>query len=790
MNTRMLLLGSVCSAIALAPAFAQEGDAPPDEGTRTLNTVTVTAQKREESINDVPLSIVAYSGDALEQAGVSDALELSRLVPNFSAQRAAAVSNTRFTIRGIGASGNTAVDQSVAIFLDGVYVARPSALYASFLDIAGVEVVRGPQGTLFGRNTTAGGLILKSRDPEAEFGGYLTAEAGSFGKNKVEGALNLPLSDKARFRVALQGTEFDGYGKNLATGESYGQQESLAARTSLALDLTDSLNWVLKADYSHITGDGQTANEAMGSSLTATTLANLTARVGGPANLPELSNPTDWDVNQITGGNLKDIQSGFSSNLSWSLDNGYTVRLISGYRDYTNSQTDGDVLFTVLPLLSRISTLDSKAQSHELQLLSPDDGLMDGRLTYVAGLYYYTEDAGFGEVFSITPLTCGIAPVPALAAACLASPLVSSSNLDFQQTSDSYAIFGQGDYKLTDNLTFQLGARFTRDERSGTFVQTATNPFVALAVRSPESVALTFEDEKPTYRLGLNWTPDADTLLFASIATGYKAGGFNSGGGTPALGVARRLFDSEEATNYELGVKRSLAGGRVQANATLYRTELDNFQDRSFDGVSFVTRNAGSLVHQGFEADLAWLTTDQLTINAALAYLDSEFSDFKTASALPGCAPTSPAIEGCGPVGGNRLVQDLTGGEANFAPEWSGSLHAVWEDDLANGWRYRANGGLDFVSEQFVGGVTDDNPQTLEGGRTLFNARLSLTSPNDLWTISVFGENLTDEAYCNIRFYQPLDAALGVRDPATGYTLTRCNPGAPRTWGASLTTRF
>lgn len=790
MIARPFLISSACLSFAFASAYAQEIEAAPDEAARTLATVTVTAQKREENVNDVPLSIVAFSEDVLEESGVSDALELGRLVPNFSAQRAAAVSNTRFNIRGIGASGNTAVDQSVAIFLDGVYVARPSALYASFLDIASVEVVRGPQGTLFGRNTTAGGLILRSNDPSSEFNGSIAAEAGSFGSTKLQGMLNVPLSDKARFRIALQGSQLDGYGENLTTGQSFGEQESLAGRASLSLDLTDAISWTVKADYSHITGDGQIANEAIGSSLSPAALANLTFRLGGTANLPDFGDETDWDVRQITTGNLKDIQNGVSSDLSWQLGDGHAVRLISGYRDYRNSQTDGDVVFTPVPLLSRISTLESEAVSHELQLLSPDGGIMDGRLKYVAGLYYYTEDASFGEVLSITPLTCGFAPVPVLNAACLASPLLNSANLVFEQSSESYAVFGQGDYNLSDTVSLQLGARFTQDDRSGTFVQAVTNPFVALAVRSPENVSLSFKDEKPTYRLGLNWTPDSDTLLFASVATGYKAGGFNSGGGTPALGASRRVFDSEEATNYELGFKRTLADGRMQANATLYRTELDNFQDRSFDGVSFVTRNAGSLVHQGFEADLAWLATDNLTINAATAYLDSEFTDFKTASALPGCSAASPAIAGCGPVGGNRLIQDLTGGKANYAPEWSGSLNAVWENDLGQGWRFRANGGLNFVSEQFVGGVTDNNPQTLEDGYTLFNLRLALKSPDDGWTVALFGENLSDQGYCTIRFYQPLDAALGVRDAATGNTFNRCTPGAPRTWGASLTRKL
>ncbi len=769
--------------IASVPAIAQ--DAPSQA---MIEEVIVTAQKREQSILEVPLSIVSVSGDDLQQNGVENALELQRLVPNFYAARGSTVANTRFVMRGIGTAGNTAVDQSIAVFLDGVYVARPSALYSSFLDIASVEVVRGPQGTLFGRNTTAGGIILNSARPDQENTLQGRLEAGNFSHTLAEVVGNVVANDTAAFRLAAQTQSRDGYGTFTPDGSNFGEQDSWSVRGTADLTFSNGLSWTVRVDAAEVSGDGQNANEAMGSTLSPAGLANLTAALGGPQNLPELRNPTDFRIRHVVGGDLQDEQWGISSDLSWELDNGYTLSLISGYRDYENEQEDDDILFLTLPLVGRTSGLSSESWSQELRLISPDD-LMDGRLNYVAGLYYYEEDAGLTESLSVSPVFCGgFAPAP-LRPLCAAGPLEGASNLNFSQTSESMAGYFQADYFLTDSLAVQFGARYTDDERTGRFLQETENTFVALFLRGPEDTDLDFSDSNPTYRLGLNYTPADDLLWFASISTGYKSGGFDSGGGRVPRDAADRSFGSEEAINYELGVKGRFFDSRVDASITLYRTELEDFQARSFDGVTFATRNAGELRHQGVEVDFNWAASNMLTIAGGLAYLDSEFTDFEGAQALPGCNASSPDIPGCGPVGGDRGVQDLTGGVNHFAPEWTGNLRANLEGELGD-WRWRGNLALNYIGEQYVGGAIDNNDQTLEDGYVLTSARVTFTSPSSTWELALFGDNLTDEGYCAVRFYQPFAGPLGVREPTTGGSLTRCNPGAPRTIGASIAAYF
>ena len=278
-------------------------------------------------------------------------------------------------------------------------------------------------------------------------------------------------------------------------------------------------------------------------------------------------------------------------------------------------------------------------------------------------------------------------------------------------------------------------------------------------------------------------------LYFVSFSTGYKSGGFDSGGGVVPRDASTRVFDSEEATNLELGFKGRFFDGRFETSVTLYRMELSDFQARSFDGNAFNTRNAGELRHQGLEAEWKWAASQMLSFAGGFAYLDSEFTDFEGAPALPGCDNNSPAIDGCGPVGGDRSVQDLTGGRNHFAPEFTGNVRANLEGDLGS-WRWRGNLSVSYIGEQIMGGAIDNNPQMEEDSYVLTSSRLTFISPQASYEFALFGDNLTDEDYCALRFYQPSGGALGVTDSSTGGSMVRCHPGTPRTFGVSVAAYF
>jgi iron complex outermembrane receptor protein len=743
-----------------------------------MEEIVVTAQKRVESAQDVPLSVAAFSGETLARAGVNTVLDLQRLVPNMNITRGGQTANVRLTIRGIGAAGNSAIDPSVGTFVDGIYVPRPGALFGAFNDMAGVEVLRGPQGTLFGRNATVGGILFRTADPDDVLGGNVELQAGNYGKQKYTAMINLPVGERLAFRLSGLYDSIDGWAENRLDGKTFGERETTAGRIGMKWDITDNVNWLVKVDYSEITGDGTVENEIDPNTLTAASRARLNLIFAG--NPPDLVDPFDRKSNQRIIGDLDDKQWGVASTLSWDLSGDYTIRLLSGYRDWENSQYESDTLYMPRDLVARTGGYDSTSQSHELQLISPVDTLFGGRLDFVAGLYYFQEDFFIGEVNDLGANFCTTLVPAAQRPACLASsPKLGATDMQFNQDASNYAVYAQGNIGLTDTFDLVLGARWTKDEKDGSYVQLVRNPFSS-SFRAPENTPLKTDDDQFTYRLGLNWRPNDDILAFASYSTGYKSGGFNSSPGNQALGQAR-IFDKEESENMELGVKSTLADGLARLNVTVFRMDLNDFQDRAFDGTSFKVINAGNLRQQGLELDGDFVVTDNVRVFGALGYLDSEFTDYKNASCLPYAAQQNP-----------QCTQDLTGERANWSPEWSGSVGAQLEGDVGIGnLGYLFRTDMSYMGEAGVSGLNDGNPQNIEDAVTQLSARFSLLfGENRNWSVSVFGDNLTDEGYCSTRFYQPLDNNFQLRDPVSGGTVVRCQVAPPRTYGVSLKAEF
>ena len=789
----MKLLSSMLSAstltliLASTPAFGQTADAATEDA--DSGEIVVTAQKRSENIQTVPISIAAFSGETLTRSNVVAVTDLARLTPNFSATRAQQTSNLRLTIRGIGSASNSALEPSVASFIDGVYIPRPGSLIGNFLDMEGVEVLRGPQGTLFGRNASVGALSLHTASPKPTFSAAMTAEYGSSDRYKVNGYVNAPLSDNVSLRVAGLGQWFKGYWTNRLDGRTFGGTDDAAGRASLKADL-GSLTWTVRADYSQSRGSGFPNTDFDARSVSAAQLAFLT----GAGLLPD-TNLQDRRANQYLTDQVNDRQWGVSSDASLDLG-GYTLRLIDSYRNWKNDQTDGDVIFTPVPLASRFGAYRSTSHNHELQFISPKD-MFNGHLDFVAGLYYFQEDFKIVEQLQMNSQFCNFlvpaGPRPVCNASLVNGVFPKATDLQFAQNVKSYAAYGQANVGIADGLKLVLGGRYTKDDKAGSFVQVINSPFVA-TLRAPENIPLVTSGEKFTWRAGLNYQPTRDVLLYASVSTGYKSGGFNSGGGVPALGQ-KRVFAPETVKDYEFGVKSTWLDGALKANLNVYLMDIDGYQDRSFDGVSFVVRNAGSLRQQGFEFDTVLAPTRNFSVSASLAYLDSKFTSFANASALPGCgslpAATQLTLSGCH-IGATVGIQDLTGARNNFAPEFTGSLAVDWKGELGgSGMSWALNGNLAFVSDINVGGVTDNNPQTTQDGYVQLGARATLNGPDSRWSLSVFGTNLTDQYTSLGNAYQVLDGSLRLRNGVfPGSTAIRPIRGDPRTYGVSATVRF
>jgi len=791
-------LSSLAYGLCATPAFAQEqasaaepaADQPApatEERAVEESEIVVTAQKRSENVQDVPISVAAFSGDTLERNNVVNVEGLAKVTPNLSVAKGAQTSYVRLAIRGIGAASNTTVEPSVAVFLDGAYVPRVGAVISSMLDMESVEVLRGPQGTLFGRNASVGAVSFHTAQPK--FGktyGEFTGEIGNGDRYRAYGFINVPVGDKSAFRIAGSQQFFKGYWHNNYDDKQVGGTDDTILRGSFRTEV-GPVEWVFRADYAKVSGDAATNIDFDRSSVSDARWTFFSTYLGAP--------DTDLDdnkMNQYLTADVEDEQWGLNSTLSWDVGGGSTVRLINNYRDWKNEQLDGDVIFTPSQILSRTAPFDSKSQNHELQFISPTGQWLDGRLDLVAGLYYFHEKYRQGERLHMNAQFCKIAPA-ALQAACGAFLTANGGTLkdatvqDVHQTTDSYAAYAQANFHFTDQLFATLGGRFSKDSKSGSYDQQAV-PLLR-TTRALETLDFPdVDDSRFTYRLGLNYEPNEDLLFFGTFSTGYKSAGYNSGAGAPSLTTVgnppvvvtpeRRVFDRETTENFELGAKTSWLDRKLTMNLTFYRMNIKGFQDRSFDGTSFTVRNAGNLRHQGFEFDAVAKPMRGLSLFANVAYLDSEFTDYPNASGLPGL-----------PAG---TTQDLKGYPATFAPKWSGRLGFDWYGDIgSSGMSWDLTSNLSFVSKQYGGLVNDANPQTIIGSYALLGARATLNGPGDRWSVSIFSNNLLDKQYEAGNLYQFLGANLGLGNGEfPGSMATRRLHADPRTYGASATFRF
>ena len=813
-------LVSLAAGLCSSPAMAQDetAEAAATEVATSDTTdpsssaddpeIVVTAQKRAENVQDVPISIAAFSGATLEENNVTNIEELAKITPNFHAARGAQTTYIRMSIRGIGAASNTTVEPSVAVFLDGAYVPRAGAVISSMLDVESVEVLRGPQGTLFGRNASVGAVSFHSATPKFDrLGGEVTGEVGNGDRYRVTGHVNIPVGDNAAFRIAGSQQWFNGYWHNRLDDEQVGGIDHSIVRGSFRGEW-GPVEWLLRADYAKLQGDGATNIDFDRSSVTDAQWLAFSGILGAPD-----TNLNDNKLNQFLTADVDDKQWGLNSTLSWDIGGGSTVRLINAYRDWENEQLDGDVVFTPTPIASRTGLFDSKAQNHELQFISPSREWLNGRLDLVAGLYYFHEKYRQGERLHMNAQFCNllVPPVPNPPnprALCNAFRTATGGRdatvQDVEQTVDSYAAYAQANVHITEKLFATLGGRYTSDAKEGTYDQ-SSSPFTR-TVRADEHLTLPdIDDNRFTYRLGLNYEPNENHLIFASFSTGYKSAGYNSGAGSPALTTVggvfhpeRRVFDRETVENMEVGAKTTWLDRALTLNLVLYRMDINGFQDRAFDGTSFTVRNAGALRHQGFEFDGILKPVRNLSLLASVAYLDSAFTDYPDAAGLPGCGlvnmgmPPVPTVPAACTAVGLGPTQNLEGKAATFAPKWTGRIGFDWTGDIgSSGWSWGLNSNLSFVSKHYGGLVNDANPQTIIDGYALLGARATLNGPGDLWSVALFGNNLTDKHYEAGNLYQFLESSLPVRNMVfPGSTAVRRLHADPRTYGVAATLRF
>ncbi|MFK7958087.1 MAG: TonB-dependent receptor [Lysobacterales bacterium] len=697
-----LSLAITASLLAPTIIFAQD---------RTLEEIVVTAEKRSASVQDVPISIAAVTGDLLEDLAIDDLMGLYVQTPGLSFSRAGG--EAQIYIRGIGTDAfGVTVDPSVAIHLDGVYLGRPNMGLAQFLDVERVEILKGPQGTLYGRNATGGAINIISRMPTDEFSGYITGGYGSFDRAELSAAVSGPLSDNWRGRVAIRALGDEGFTDDL---DSQGENEiddnqMVAVRGIAQYEGDNGLEFTLIADYTDYHSGNRSARPLDDLSFAVVNGAR-------PQDFGQTSNnlPTffDWDTGGIT------------ATLDLPIGDSMTLSSITAYRDYESDfffNTDG----TEIEVTRSYFQYESDQFSQEFRLSSDTSG----PLNWIVGAYYLSEDKqgalglgrnthpSFGTVSFIIPN---------------------------EDETEAYALFGEVSYDFSDQLSATFGIRYS-DETKDDFTSVGAIFGDFTGLRSTGNVvqfftrddSASFDDVSP--RVVVEYRPNDDTLVYGSITEGFKSGGWNAFDGSPA-------FRPEEVTSFEVGFKSDLMEGQVRLNGSAFYYDYTDLQVSTFQNGLTVTTNAADATVKGVEFELSAYPSDNFLVNASIGYLDATFDTFISANGrCPADATPAELAGGCNGVGpGETRVADLSGNTLQNAPEWKFNVNGTYTIDLAGGGEVNIFGQISHQTEIFHTQFND--PLIGQDDTTLVDARVSYAPGDAPWEVAIFAKNLTDEEY-------------------------------------------
>jgi iron complex outermembrane recepter protein len=707
----------------LAVAIAAQVSSPM-VAAQMLEEVVVTAQKRSESLQDVPISVSVLGGDKMDDAGIDKMEDLVGFVPNIHMTETG--TSTQLRIRGIGTGNNQGFEQSVGQYVDGIYYGRQQLIRAPFMDLERVEVLRGPQPTLFGKNSIAGAVSYTTAKPTDEFVGELATSFEFEAADALETSVILsgPLTQQLSARLAVRYYEEDGYIDNLGTGNSSPEREENTVRGTLLWDDGENLEVILKLEHGTFDSDGRATETVLD---VGSGFSNILAGTGGKAfesnlDYKNATNDVEFSENELDN---------YTLTVNYELSN-MTLTAISGFVSYEFSENfDGD--FTDTNILEFPMAEDYDQFSQELRFTSPGGE----RLNWITGLFYQTSDLNFHDeaTFPAGGYLEG-----------LGSPLGNKIIArDYASDSDLWAVFAIADFSLTDFLRVSVGARYTEEKKDGSRV-------VQLLVHDPRGpassddadilAALNVETEQGTGhhlkgdrkeeaftpQVNVQWDVTDESMLYASWSQGFKAGGFDARANT----TASFEFDEEEASAFEIGAKNTFLDGSLSLNVAYYFTDYDDLQVSQFDGgLGFTVGNAKSTEVQGVEIDGRWAATENLTIAYAAAYNDFEYKDFSTGNCYQGQTPDGSMPGLC----------DYTGKTSPYAPELTANLSFDHTISLTDYLQLRSTLDFAYVDEHFISPNLD--PRVIQEAYTTVNVRVAVES--ETWDLALIGKNLTDE---------------------------------------------
>jgi iron complex outermembrane receptor protein len=741
---------------AASPVFAQDAGVPPADDGATVQEVVVTAQRREENLQEVPVAVTVVGADALADRQVFSSEQLVQLVPSLTLQKGSTNVNSSLNIRGVGtvtfASG---AEPAVSTVLDGVVLARPGQSVLDLFDVERIEVLRGPQGTLFGKNASAGVVSIVTARPSATF--KAGAEAAYFEgeEYRLRAGVSGPLTDWARASASLFRSGYDGNSVNVFNGDTVNGFDRFGGRAKLELEGPDETRLTLIADY-------QTSNDdCCGEPLTITASNIFTETVLRPSVAPVQPTGENYDVDLDFGPRTKDTNWGVSAQVDAPFGD-HTLTSITAYRGWENTEyRDGDYrsdapayVFGAGALANEtgvrdVGVLDFGQFTQELRLASPTDQFLE---YVVGGFYYTTEQTNF---FNRTATRCTAstrAPVTLSfgGAAQTATPcqtgassyaVAANGTANWRTEFENYAVFGQGTLNFSERLRGILGARYSHDRVTFEHQRVAApaGPGVQPGIARQGQT----EEDGISGRIGLQYDLTDDINAYVNYARGYKGPAFNvffnlntqgvPGPGGTTIQVERDTIplSKEESDSYEIGIKSRLFDRRLILNAAAFLTEFSGFQATTFDVIAGLTIsrliNAGEVSTRGVEVDFTAVPIRNLTLSGGAIFQDAKVDNFI-------CPPAAPIS--CN-VNGNALP---------FAPEFKYNISADYRLETASlpfdvgfntSYSYQDDTFFDFAN----------NPLLRQDAYGLLDASVSLIDRDDRYRLSLVGRNLTDEYY-------------------------------------------
>lgn len=721
----MLLCSVMMPSIAAAQEAGNQADGPHSSGSH--NDIIVTAQKRTQSLQEVPVSVAVLSGDQLTDRNITEISQLQTSTPNFSFQGSSNPRGAGISIRGIGTNNfSSAVEGSVGIVVDGVPLGRQGAGLTDFFDVARVEILRGPQGTLFGKNASAGVLNIVTNDPSYDWGGRVQASYGEWNEFVLRGAVTGGLTDTLAIRASAYRTTRDGYINNVHNGSKLNNRDEWGVRGKLLWEPTDHVRVLLAGDYNKRDADCcmWTIRSFGNNADIRTQLTNAGIKVG----------PNNRDVLLDGQTFIKQENYGFSGQIDVETSGGLTLTSITAVRQWdTIDNSDSDQRATAV-LNHNAGTSKQRQFTQELRLTSP----AKQNVEWVAGLFLFDQDYDLQNSqmgsFDFVPLTT-----------------VLSRAIDVKNDTLNIAAFGDMTLNISEKFNIFGGLRYTHEKLETSFRRYILPNTGAAAAPIPLQ-SRTRTDKAWSWRMGARYMPSDEVTIYGSIARGFKGGGFN-----PLLDIAAlRTVEPEIPTAYELGIKTQLFDRRVRLNIALFHTDFDNFQAQAIGTsdtgtIVFDVINAGSLRTRGVEADVNIDFGAGLTLSGGAAYTDAKYTDFVGAPCFFG----QSVSQGC-EVFGAQKRQDLTGKALAMAPKFSGNATLRYETQISPA----GHGLFGQISYAYRGSAylaLDLDPNSIQRRYGLWDAQIGLSLPDDRMKAWLWGKNLTNKHFVEMIYGTPLD---------------------------------